>query len=251
MKEEVLFILSDDITDETVFAVLSALQSYESASILNTKSWNKVHKQDVKLDLSIWLVSPNRNYDFIFERCLTKLCGIFADVESTTSIDWTYVASISIAQAKAIALATELHLAIALGVLIGSEAKSLPDVSNLVSEYTQHKDWVCFDNCLLTKHRAVVDDELSISYFDSRFDSKRNKKSLELAAKEVFESIAVIGCSSFETYLACALQKPVFEVQINKGLYKWSNKKYLCATEFSDEAILKGVKQCLTLATGA
>lgn len=242
MRDQVLFIIEDDITDETILAALAAIQAYERGAILKNKSWNKIHKQDVVLDLEIDIIL-NKRYQFIFKNCLTFV-GSFYDKQINIKDlnlfkNYTYICQMSLFVAEMIAEHTNKPLASALGILIGAEADSLPDVSGLVSE-TQKSNRLYVEDFSLVKRCVNLD--LPAGSFHYNFVS-----SLEELINIVANSAGVVGYSSFATYLSCALQKPTVEIQFNKLLYKWSNKNYICLSEDDDYALIKGFKQCQTL----
>ena len=92
-------------------------------------------------------------------------------------------------------------------------------------------------------------DTIGDDYFVGTF---HNAMSIENRIWHVYSCKAVIGFSSFETYLACALKKPVLEIQTSFGLYKWSNPNYFCISVLSSnsehfpEILNKGVALCLS-----
>jgi hypothetical protein len=240
-KENTLIVISDDVTDETVLAVLAALQAYESSAYTKVKGTNATHKQNVKLDLHITIVCKNPEYDFIWLRCLTKIRSIFRSTNDYPDEIFTYVAIVSIEAARGLGNKTR-HIADLLGILLGAEASSLPDVSNLVTKFSVTND--------LLIHRFNLPDNDNVMPVDSILFSHNTiaPLSLEGRTKHVFGSKAVFGTSSYETYLACALKKPVVEIQKDTQLYKWSNPNYICITDESDqEALQKAIDKCCSL----
>jgi len=223
ITEKALFILDKDITDEIVLAVLSALQGFEQDVINKTDGWNKIHTDRPReVDFQMYLVCADTRYTFIFGRCLNKLEKIYSETlhAQLDDVDFTYVANISWAKGKSIAEATNKPLAEAFGIMIASEGKSLPDVTNMIKVFTRGNN--------LLKVNEV------------------ENLSLEERAQAVFDAGGVTGQSSFETYLACALHKPCVEIQHNKNIFKWSNPNYLCITEENDEVLTKATKLCLS-----
>jgi hypothetical protein len=238
MEERNLFIVWDDVTDETVLAVLAAIQAYEKASIEKNKAWNRIHKINRELIVKTYIVCKER-YLFIFNRCLDTVVDMQEKIDPFLKMNFTYVCALSISTATALAKNTDKPLALALGIMLGCEASTLANVDNLCTEYTITKD------ILLEGKLDSYTKESNVHHFIN-FDS-----SLEDKIKGVYSSKIVVGYSSFETYLACCLKKPVLEIQLNPLLYKWSNKGYNCITEESNlqELIPKGIAQCLQQAT--
>jgi len=241
-KENTLIVISDDVTDETVLAVLAAIQAYESSAYAKVKGSNTTHNQNVKLELSITLVCANEDYDFIWQRCLTKLDKIIRHTSGEVDITgehFTYVALVSIEAARNLGNKTK-HIADLLGILLGAETSSLPDVSNLITEYKVAKrNWYVF-NSLETLWEKFETSK--------KYNSFVEGKTFQEKTLLVFESCAIFGYSSYETYLACALKKPVIEIQKDQQLYKWSNPNYICITDESDqEAVQKAIDKCCSL----
>lgn len=245
--DKILFILSNDITDETILAVLAALQNYEKAAFDKIKGWNSVHKQDRQISLKIHLVYENERHYFIFDRCLPHLISIKKTIDEVNTKTFDCIVALSISAALKIADKTNKPLADALGVLIGGEGGTLPDVSNLCQSFVvdigQLIDSKFLDTYTITSSDIEPHslDCLAIAayYFAD------TSMALEQRALSVFKSKCAIGYSSFETYLACALKKPVLEIQKNKHLYKWSNPNYFCVTDENKDNVIKGVELCL------
>jgi hypothetical protein len=244
MIENNLIVIGKDITDETVLAFLAAIQAYETVAIEKNNAWNQIHKDTRELVFKNYLVCPPR-YEFIFQKCLDTVAAIYPKLEDTPRIDYTYVAAISVKQAKAIAANTEKPLAIALGILLGCEASTLANVNNLCTEYAIAQDILLDFGKGLTDlaNESVSNKQLLVEMFDSK-----NENNLEDRIKDVFSSKIVVGYSSFETYLAACLNKPVLEIQLDPLLYKWSSKYYNCITDESKlkELVPKGIQRCLS-----
>lgn len=234
MQELNLIIVGDDVTDENVLAVLAALQAFEQSAVEKNNGWNKVHRDNRVLDFKTYLICPFR-YEFIFRTCLSTLEGIYSDVDKIPKMNWTYVCHITIVRAMALALNTDKPLALAIGILLGCESSTLASVENLCQEYS-----IVYD---------VITD-IQLGYLPIGPDQwySPTLATLEDKISIVFSSKAVIGYSSFETYLACCLNKPVLEIQKDPSLYKWTNKHYSCITDDTDKDLLsKGITKWLAL----
>lgn len=240
MIDNALIMLGDDITDETVLAALSAVQTFEKNAVDKVNSWNAVHKDNKKSELKIYLICPSR-YEFLFKRCLKNVEGIYNDAMRVPKLSYTYITYLANERANKIGINTDKPLAIALGIILGAEAPVLPDVSNLITCHTKQASSILCDP-LLSKVSALTNKAVILAQNDS---------DLEDRTMDVFQAEYVVGYSSYETYLACCLQKPVFEVQLGRGLFKWSNKKYVCITDDSNEEVIsKGIDLCLQQAIG-
>lgn len=244
MEERFLFILNNDITDETVLAVLAALQAFIIAAKEKNNAWNRVHHDTRTLDIKSYFVCQER-YAFIFQQCLPTIEGIYSSLDFIPKIDFTFVADISITAAYELSKHSSRPLAQALGILLGCEASTLADVSNLQKEFVQDTNNLLdfnIDKYLEDSGHTLIKGNGHIvsahNFLDTPYD-------LVWRINEVYRAKTVIGYSSFETYLGCCLHKPVFEVQTNPHLFKWSNSNYSCVTVADNDAIIKGVKLCL------
>lgn len=244
MIERVLLHVAPDVSDETVLAYLAAFQAYEHDALAKVKGWNKTHRDNKQLELELYINCPDRYY-FLFERCLSKYKKIESMALTISMVD--VIVQLSVERALAICDKTDKPLAQGIGILIGAESSTLPDVSNLVHG-------IPFDGTFLIDE-ALNDDNYfimannifgSIRHFNSL---KSEDLSILTKIEYVIRARAILGYSSFETYLASAMGKPVFEIQENKHLRKWSNKKYVCVTNRDRHAIEEGVKLCLSLST--
>lgn len=234
MDEHNLIVIAEDITDETVLAVLAAIQSFEKAAVDKNNGWNRIHQVTRNLNFYTYLQCPQR-YVFIFEKCLSTLAAVN---ENIPKVDFTYVGGLSIASAKAIAHNTDKPLALAFGILLGCEANTLADVTNLQSSYSENLDLIV-DISLV---KVCGENLEEMQFYSSDLATLIEKIDI------VFRSKIVVGYSSFETYLGCCLNKPVLEIQLDPSLYKWNSKAYYCITEESNlkELVPKGIQLCLT-----
>lgn len=235
MTDNIVIVLTH-VTDETVLAILSALQAFEKSLIQKNDAWNQVHHVDRKLDLSLFLVVVEDRYNFIFQKCLTHLKKIYLVGDPVENIDLHYVCKLDIKEAEALAAPTRKPLALALGILLGAEAGTLPDVTGIVP-FTAVSHKLLLDERLL--HLFPCVDVVDNTYADGM--------SLDQKIEWVQRSAVVVGYSSFETYLACCLRKPVLEVQFNSALYKWDNKQYYTITEADmiKDLLPKGIDLCM------
>jgi hypothetical protein len=131
----------------------------------------------------------------------------------------------------------------ALGILMGCEASSLADVSNLCTEYPKFCDIYSDVRCAFNIAIKDIPKGKSCNIYVENVTI-----SLEDRVSKVFGSDIIVGYSSFETYLGCCLKKPVVEIQLDACLYKWSNPKYVCITDDSNlkELVKKGIAICLS-----
>ena len=245
--DKILFILANDITDENVLAVLAALQNYEKAAYDKVKGWNSTHGQSRQIDLKVHIVYENERHYFIFESCLSHLASIKKTMVEVKETSFDCIIPVSIEVALKLASATNKPLADAIGIIIGGEGGTLPNVDNLCQAFSISVDTL-YDFRFIDMY--LRDRDLNLKLGISGVDTigyafNNTPMSLERRVLEVFKSKSIIGYSSFETYLGCALKKPVLEIQLNRHLYKWSNPNYVCLTEENQDAIVKGIQLCL------
>lgn len=243
MVDRALFIIQPDVTDATILAFLSAIQAYELNVITKTRAWNQAHQQTKEVELELDLVCP-KTYHFIFERCLSTLKNIGTERHTLPFVKYDYACSFSLANALSLGEVINRPLAQSLGVICGSDATTLPDVSNLITEYPQVKKNVLCQSDYYSELMAQNTHQADmISLYNPLFAKEQH--SLESRARLVFMAAAVIGDAGFETYLACALLKPVLELKAIPRVMKWRNKQYSVLTEFNQESLVKGIKICL------
>ena len=169
----------------------------------------------------------------------------------------TFICQLSIERGVDLAKGTDKPLALALGIILGCEANTLADVSNLCKQYTEDRilllDQVLALRLSADTHKIIVANK-ELQDIDSHFIFVSDDKSTKTLSEKialVYSCKIVVGNSSFETYLACCLKKPVLEIQTNPLLYKWNNPNYRCITDPSriQELVPQGIVECLRMAT--
>lgn len=239
------------IREETVLAILSALQAYERNAYEKKASFYKTKiGENFKLVLLIVRLDLDARFDYIFIKCLNHLQGIHASMSSAvhdvleTTKEITSVVSLSEPVAKDLAQCSNKHLAQTFGIILGSEASSLPDVSKLEpATYDVKNNWLLISSPIAAS--LLVDAPINpISVF---VDIDTFDRTLEARIELSFMSAAYAGRLSFESYLMSALKKPVFEVSDELYMFKWSNPNYFhtLATPHNEQALKKGLHLCL------
>jgi hypothetical protein len=233
-KDNVLFIISNDITDEVILGILAAMQAYVSNAYTKIRSWNAIHRQNEELDLAVYIVC-DEYYHYLFQQCMPNLAQLYVSKAALSHkiafTYFTYIVELSYDRIKRMCSTSNKPFAVCAGIILGSESSTLPDVSNLLPSFIEDIDLLCSP--------ALVD--LNELHYIANRQVYENGYSLYRRIELVYRSKVVFGESSFETYLAAALHKPVIEIQPNQFLYKWSSKKYVVLSEFDKRAFAEAV----------
>lgn len=233
-----------DIEEKTVFAILAALQAYERNAFEKHTAFYRVRSNDIQLELNMHIVRRQEyaKYDFIFRKCLSHLRSIEAtSVPALGAVGegLTSFVSLPIDVAKAIATKSSKHLAQAFGIMVGSEMSCIPDVEGLAPLQYDSTNMVLISKPVTPTH--CIEHTAMFANLNYNMD-------LEERAARCFEDAAYMGEISFESYLMCALKKPVFEISSGEDVYllsKWGVSNYFHSSSIDDEALKKGVELCL------
>lgn len=243
VREKLLFVLSD-VTDQTVLPILSALQAYCSLAVTKQQAHYRMYHSDPKLEVDVQITYHILCYDptfnFIFEMCMPEGTLVSSSIEAFRKHYGTYdcIFEMSETLARKIVGSTRRHLVDGFAISIGSEASSLPDVSKLCPEYSY-----AYDILLCPK---VPSEVVALLPVNKTLRHILHRPSLQERIRNVFFARAVIGETSFETYLASALHRPVLEFNTDPHLHKWTNPKYVSIVVPTSDAIQKGVRICLS-----
>lgn len=151
----------------------------------------------------------------------------FLDEYNPERDEWDLAFQFTLDRAWAVAASTEKHAAIAMGLLVGAEAKSLPDLSACV-DYKEEKriDVVLIPWGDTASYNAIVQYMFN-NKPDMNFECQlRGTPSLW----RIIHSDMVVGMRSEHTYIASALGKKVVELypddKYKRWLSKWDNPNY-------------------------
>lgn len=247
MIVDTIIIHIEDMREESVLAILAALQAYEKNAFDKHTAFyqNRVGAGDLELNLIIVRAVQYERFDFIWNKCLNHLRLITIDLNGAllwaNKHDLKSVVVLREDVARNLAKTSGKHLAQTYGIMIGSETGSLPDVSALApKDYANKPEWM-----LITAPVCSMNFQTT-SPINLLVDLDEKDKDLELRISLCFMSAAYGGRLSFESYLMSALKKPVFEISDDKHLYKWSNPNYINASTSDDEAVTRGISLCLS-----
>lgn len=178
------------------------------------------HRKDTdnrRHDISVHL--PNASFD-LFRPAFGKVT--FVDEYNPECGDWDLAYQFTEEKAWAIAEATEKHVAIAMGLLLGAESKSLPDLSGITFE--EPKDYHV--NVLFLDHGDTW------LFIDEYMRRNRPEVTYDWYFKidQLADADMVVGHRSAPTYIASALGKKVVELypddKYKRWLSKWDNPNY-------------------------
>ena len=188
------------------------------ALLCNQSAKYRKDANDRRYDIYVHL--PDRNYD-IFRQAFGNVT--FVDEYNPKRGDWDLAFQFTEDKAWAVAATTEKHAAIAMGLLVGAEASSLPDLSAIQfdpSKVDRHIDVLFIDfgdmwmvvQGYLAQNRPELVHDLYYSIWD------------------LFVADMVVGYRSAPTYIASALGKKVVELypdnKYKRWLSKWDNPNY-------------------------
>lgn len=224
MTDKFLIVLDEDIKDDYVLAVLSAIQGLETNYEEKIIGWNSIYNEKREFELSISLVADAR-ISWLFKDSLKYISEIDYKPRFDAA-DFNCVCHLSYREALNICKTNPRPLAQAFALLLGTDTNSLADVSKIECDCDEDfsGEWLS-TNIMLSGSR--VDDPTNLYY-------------LMGAIKDCKGFIDYAG---FGTYYASCLKKPVIEIGTPSFLFKWSNPNYRSFDKYDDEK----VKQCLRL----
>jgi hypothetical protein len=221
--EKLCFIMPSD--PEIYLAAIAALQAY----------FEEYSKQDATRRFVVTAVTPS-NLEFLLN-ALPVPCNTLEPDATLCCSDFDLVFEFNVEAAYKLSVKTEKHITQAFGLMLGTDAKSLPDLSPLVKIEQAFGDvdevidaplYVVYDLPLLTQ--AVV--QLEVQQKLHPLELRRNCMSKDAHARfcSVLRAPMVIGECSFETYVAAALGKTTVEFYPSylhrRWLSKWSARSY-------------------------
>lgn len=231
-----------DMREESVLAILSALQAYEKNAFEKHAAFYHSRIGEGDLQLNIYLIRAEQyaRFDFIWTKCLSHVKAISHDMWDVKIAGLiTSCVILSEEVARDLARTSGKHLAQTYGIMVGSEAGSLPNVDALAPESYTPEDTLLIREPIQLKD---VPEQIRSSFLLTSSDTDLHER-----VGACFACMAYAGELSFESYAMSALKKPVFEISAEPSylLSKWSNPNYIRASISSDDAITRGMFQCL------
>lgn len=202
----VLVLLPNDIDEEKLLAYCSALQAFSKAVKTKTEGWNTIYKGQEKMVVPVELTVTCTNdwHRKVIEEIVKPHKMPYSSVHLR---GFNYVVDLRDSQKEAKIYSERIHKHFSqiLGILIGAEAPSLPDIQHIPK--VTKPELVC--DVLLTPKA-----ELWMRGADFQVNSKVLCKScsFENLCAQLNSCKLLIGEVSLETYLASSFNVPVMEL---------------------------------------
>jgi hypothetical protein len=237
-------------------AIIAAIKYYIASAKLKANAWSSMrpnYKREMTQYVHLWMdkLDTNGYMAQVFSACLGDSVKIIVDSPlSAYAYDMYFEFDERIAQT--FRDNGKFHAAAAFGIMLGCEAQALYDipVDKIIERVTDkvESDILVIDDAYYNfanlweiigksaKQQKVTRILTYMNDFPSMIAAVDNAK------------VVVGGCSMY-TYLACCMNKPVYEIyppSLSKNwLSKWMNKKYMMyqgnVAEVDYDTVLKGV----------
>lgn len=255
VRHENVLIWIKDCNDLSVLPMASAIQAYVRDAFRKHEGFASQRRLKSNFSLTLDLATTQEivdRYGWFFEILIPHL-GRIVVIEETTQLapscgaKYDCIFDLNEQTARNIGCITHRPLVQSFGIMLGAEATTFPEsIENLCQEYSPA------DTVLLS---PAIDNVLTFQNCKAELLSKvsdpvRIEKDapLQERIRAVFEAKAVIAETSFETYLASCLKKPVLELNTDSALNKWDNPNYFPMVILNKESFGKGLSLCLARA---